>query len=103
MRVWKDFTFKIGKKDQKAEDKREVAFQVYLQIQNLLNAKNPVAVYRYTGTPDDDGYLSDPSSLTAINSALNPQAYADQYRAFINTPNNFALPRRIFLGAIISF
>lgn len=102
MRVWKEFTFKVGSKKDK-EDKRELSFEIYLQIQNLLNTKNPVSVYRYTGTPEDDGYLTDPASISAIQSALNPQAFSDQYAAYINRPDNYSLPRRIFLGAIFSF
>jgi outer membrane receptor protein involved in Fe transport len=102
MRVWKDFSFKVGSKKDK-ESKRELGFQIYLQIQNLLNTKNAVSVYRYTGTPNDDGYLTDPASASAIQSALNPQAYRDQYAAYINRGDNYSLPRRIFLGGIFSF
>ncbi len=102
-RIWKDFTFVVGKKDEKKDDKRELSLQLYLQVQNIIGAKNAVTVYRFTGTPSDDGYLGDPSSLSAIQSALNPQAYKDQYAAYINRPDNYSLPRRIFLGAIFSF
>ena len=103
MKIWKDFTFVVGKKNEKKEDKRELAFQIYLQIQNLLGSKNTVSVYRYTGVPDDDGYLNDPSSVPNINSALNPQSYKDLYAAAVNDPFNYSLPRRIYLGAIFSF
>ncbi len=103
MRVWKDFSFEVNKKKENKEDRRVLSFQIYLQIQNLLNAKNPVSVYRYTGTPNDDGFLSDPASIAFVNAALNPQAYRDQYNAMVNNPNNYALPRRIFLGALFSF
>ncbi len=103
MRVWKDFTFVVGKKKEKNDDKRELSFQIYLQIQNIIGTKNPVQVYRFTGTAADDGYLSDPSSLPAIQSSLNPQAYKDLYAAYINHPNNYQLPRRIYLGAVFSF
>lgn len=103
MRVWKNFEFMLGKKKEGKDDRRSLDLQVYLQIQNLLNAKNVVSVFRYTGTPDDDGYLSDPSSLAAINAALNPVAYQNQYAAYINRGDNYALPRRIYLGAILSF
>ncbi|MCS6934998.1 MAG: carboxypeptidase regulatory-like domain-containing protein [Chitinophagales bacterium] len=102
-RVWKNFEFLLGKKTEGKDDRRSLDLQVYLQIQNLLNTKNVISVYRYTGTPDDDGYLSDPSSLSAINAALNPIAYQHQYAAYINRGDNYALPRRIFFGAILSF
>ena len=102
-RIWKDFTFVVNKKKEKKDDKRELALQIYLQVQNLIGSKNQVAVYRYTGVPGDDGYLSDPSSFSSIQTALNPQAYKDQYAAAVNSPNNYSTPRRIFLGAIFSF
>ncbi len=102
-RIWKDFTFVVGKKDAKKDDKREISLQIYLQVQNLIGSKNAVSVYRFTGTPSDDGYLSDPASSSAIQSALNPQAYKDQYAAYINRPDNYSLPRRIYLGAVFSF
>jgi len=101
-RVYKDFAFEVGKKKE-GKDRSRVDLQIYLQIQNLLNSKNPVAVYRYTGTPDDDGYINDPSSASSIQSALNPTAYKDMYKAFINNPDNYSTPRRIYLGAVLSF
>jgi len=103
MRVWKNFNFVVGKKKAKQEDKRDVSLQIYLQIQNLLDARNPISVYRYTGTSNDDGYLSDPSSVSSIQGALNPQAYKDQYAAYINRGDNYSLPRRIYLGAVLNF
>jgi outer membrane receptor protein involved in Fe transport len=118
LRVWKDFNFMVGKKNEKKEDKRAVSLEIYLEIQNLLNTKNVVSVYRYTGTPNTDGYLSSPASVSVIQAALNPQAFKDQYTAIINTvpissanqtpvngsfASNYALPRRIYLGGIFSF
>lgn len=102
-RVWKDFNFVVGKKKEKKDDKRQLSLQIYLQIQNIIGSKNVVSVYRYTGTPNDDGYLSSPSSAAAITGALNPQAYKDQYAAYINRPDNYSLPRRIYLGVTFSF
>lgn len=104
MRLWKDFTVYTHKKhDEKKEHNRQLDFEVYLQIQNLLNTKNVLAVYRYTGVANTDGYLNDPSSVAAVQASLNPQAYKDQYAAEINAPENYSLPRRIYLGVIFSF
>ncbi|MDB5282810.1 MAG: outer rane cobalamin receptor protein [Bacteroidota bacterium] len=103
MRVWKDFSFMVGKKNDKVDNKRRLDLEIYLQIQNLLNTQNVVAVYRYTGVPNSDGYINDPSSLPQIQGAINPQAYKDQYAAYINRPGNYSLPRRIYLGAVFSF
>lgn len=102
MRVWKDFTFNVGKKKEGAE-KRALDLEIYLQIQNLIDSRNVVAVYRFTGVPNDDGYLGDPSSIPQIQSAVSAQAYKDQYAAYINRPGNYSLPRRIYLGAVFNF
>ncbi len=118
LKVWKDFEFMIGKKSEKKDDKRRVGLEIYLDVQNLLNTKNIVSVYRFTGTPNSDGYLNNPASIAAIQSALNPQAFKDQYAAVLNTvpisaannstvngayAGNYGLPRRIYLGAVFSF
>src|SRR5205085_35108 len=84
MRVWKDFSFMTGKKNENADNKRRLDFEIYLQIQNLLGTQNVISVYRYTGVPGNDGYLSDPSSIPQILGALNPQAFKDQYTAYVN-------------------
>ncbi|MCX6198820.1 MAG: TonB-dependent receptor [Bacteroidetes bacterium] len=103
MRVWKNFNFLVGKKDKKNDDKHAMSVEIYLQIQNLLNTKNVIGVYRYTGTANDNGYLSDPANTVAIESYLNPQAFRDQYSAYINSPNNYSVPRRIYLGLVVGF
>ena len=103
LRVWKNFDFTVGKKTDKKDGRRDIGLQIYLQIQNLLNTENVLTVYRYTGTPNSDGYLNDPGSLSAIESSLNPKAFKDQYAVYINNPSNYALPRRIYLGAVFTF
>ena len=103
MRVWKNFDFNVGKKKDKKDSGRDVGLQIYLQIQNLFNTANVLTVYRYTGTANSDGYLNDPGSLSAIQSALNPKAFKDQYAVYINNPSNYSLPRRIYLGAVFTF
>jgi len=103
MRVYKNFDFTVGKKNEKKEDRRPLSLQIYLQIQNLLNTQNVLQVYRYTGVPNTNGFLNDPSSLPDIQAALNAQAFKDQFAARVNSPANYSLPRRIYLGGIFSF
>lgn len=103
LRVWKNFDFTVGKKKEDKDNTRQLSLQIYCQIQNLLNTKNPIKVYRYTGTPNDDGYLTAPATIPTIQSALSASAYQDQYSAYINQPGNYSLPRRIFLGLIFGF
>ncbi|MDW8274384.1 MAG: hypothetical protein RMJ53_09170, partial [Chitinophagales bacterium] len=101
-RMYKGFDITINKSKDK-ELQRTLNFLIYLQIQNLLNTANVINVYRYTGNPNDDGYLSSAVSDGAKNVAYNPQSYIDLYRAFIERPENFSLPRRIFLGLQFNF
>jgi hypothetical protein len=52
MRVWKDFAFEVGKKKANKDNRRQLSFQIYLQIQNLLECKKPcerLPLHRHTG------------------------------------------------------
>jgi len=89
-RLDKDINFRWGK--------REFAMNVYLQVLNVLNTKNILAVYAATGNPNDDGYLAAAEYQSMINATTFPQAYRDQYSIAVDNPNNYSLPRRIRLG-----
>ncbi len=52
----------------------------YIYIQNLLNTKNVINVYRRSGNADDDGYLSNPSLSGSVVAAQGPR-YVEMYRA----------------------
>ena len=99
MTIDKDFNFTMGKK----EEKRQGVVNVYLRINNVLNAQNILGVYPYTGNPDDDGYLSAPESQKQISEALDEQAYRDLYTIAVNNPGNYSSPRTIRLGVIFNF
>ena len=64
LKIDKDFALHIGKK---RDDKKPIYLNVYLQVLNLLNTKTTISVYRYTGVPDDDGYLSSAVGLDAVD------------------------------------
>ncbi|MBS1685936.1 MAG: carboxypeptidase regulatory-like domain-containing protein [Bacteroidetes bacterium] len=102
LRVNKDFMFNVGKKSA-TKDQRQVGLSIYCYIQNLLNTENVLSIYPYTLNPQDDGYLTANGSVQAIASKTNPQSYKDLYRAKVNNPDNYSLPRRIYLGANINF
>ncbi|MEX1190038.1 MAG: TonB-dependent receptor [Bacteroidia bacterium] len=102
MRLDKTFTLKYGKKN--GEDARKSAdLQIYCLVQNILDARNVVGVYRATGNPSDDGYLQAATSTAQIANQVDPLAFADLYTAKVNNPNNFARPRIIRIGAILNF
>jgi outer membrane receptor protein involved in Fe transport len=102
VRLDKTFTLQYGKKN--GEDERKSAdLQIYCLVQNLLDARNVVGVYRATGNASDDGFLEAATSQAQIANQVDPLAFADLYTAKVNNPNNFARPRIIRLGAILNF
>lgn len=88
-------TFK-GKDGDKA---KSADLNVYVLITNVFNTENITGVYRYTGSPVNDGFLA---QLTD-RSQTDPDAYRDLYQIKNNNPNNFGAPRTIRLGVRISF
>jgi hypothetical protein len=75
---------------------------VYLEVLNVLNAKNIIAVYRSTGNPDDDGYLSAPEYQAGINAQNDPKAFRLLYSLRVDDPYHYSLPRRTRLGIILN-
>lgn len=95
----KRFKMEVGELD----NKRTLGFNVYVQVQNLLNTKNVMSVYRATGNPDDDGYLSDAAAQSEIAGQNDPQSFIDLYTMKVNNPSNYSLPRMARLGIEINF
>ena len=100
MKIDKDIFIK--RKDG-AKNKNPHYLNVYFQILNVLNTQNVMSVYRYTGNPDDDGYLAAAEHQAAINSYNDTQSFRDLYSTSINNPYNYSLPRRVRLGVVFSF
>jgi outer membrane receptor protein involved in Fe transport len=81
--------------------------EVYVYVQNLLNTKNVINVYRRSGNAFDDGFLSNPD-LSGPIVASNGQGYVDLYRSinlvngrhYRNTTGNnlYGTPRQIRFG-----
>ncbi|MDZ4845350.1 MAG: TonB-dependent receptor [Chitinophagales bacterium] len=106
LRVWKDFNLTPKKKDAEGKvipAKRDLRLNVYVLIQNVLNTQNIINIYPYTGNPGDDGYLTSEIGQQDITGKVNATSYQDLYRAFINQPGNFSLPRHVRIGGIFSF
>jgi hypothetical protein len=83
----------------KREGKKPIMANVYLWVENMLNARNIVSVFRYTGLPDDDGFLNSPQGQLAIQRQIDAQSYVDLYRALLTTQaGNFTPPRTVRLG-----
>ncbi|MFY7707042.1 MAG: carboxypeptidase regulatory-like domain-containing protein [Flavobacteriales bacterium] len=96
----RNFTLVFGKTEEK---KRVTNLNVYLWVVNLLNTRNINGVYRYTGTPDDDGFLSSARYTALIEAQNNPDSFRNYYSMFVNNPYNLAAPRQIRLGIRFDF
>jgi hypothetical protein len=95
----RDFKVKFGK----SEGAKVALLNVYIQVQNLFDTRNIINVYRYTGNPDDDGYLATGPGQQDIAASTDPQAFVDQYNIKVNDPSNYSLPRRARLGVKLDF
>lgn len=82
---------------------RPIYLNVYSNIQNLLNTRNTISVYRYTGVGDDDGYLTSPQGVQYLQSKQFQQAYTDLYNTSMLNPGRFNNPRRINVGFLLEF
>jgi len=85
--------------------KNKLRLDVYFWFQNLFNRTNIFEVYGYTGSPSDDGYLSDPGAQVTINT-LDPeqqQAFIDQYSIKVDDPSHYDKPRIFHIGMVLRF
>ena len=93
----KAFYFGLGKND------RPISMDVYVWVQNLLDAENIIAVYGYTGNALDDGYLTSAEGVEAISAQVDPASFSDLYTVKMMNPDNYSIPRRIRLGVSFDF
>ncbi|MEP6793068.1 MAG: TonB-dependent receptor [Saprospiraceae bacterium] len=82
---------------------------VYLRVENLLDTRNIIGVYKASGSAYDDGFLvtQDGSStlqtLTNSGRADDVDNYLLSYQWGLLNPDFFTLPRRVYLGAQVQF
>lgn len=85
------------------DNKGNYYLNVYLLVQNVFNAANVLSVYRYTGNPDDDGYVQSAVGQQTVDAQLDGDTFTYLYDVKVNNPSNYSLARRIHLGAIFNF
>ncbi|MCB0835436.1 MAG: TonB-dependent receptor [Bacteroidetes bacterium] len=99
-----DKSFVIGNKPKEGGGfSKAYDFNVYLLMLNALDTRNVIGVYRYTGLPDDDGFLASDGGQQRIVTQVDPTAYVDQYTLRVQNPSNYSIPRRIRLGVQFNF
>lgn len=95
MRIEKSFKLKKGE--------NPLYLEAFIQIENLLNTKNIVDVYQFTGEADDDGYLDSATGTQLVNSQSDPVAYRNYYMMKMANPDNFGLARTVRFGVNFNF
>mgnify|MGYP001298173399 FL=1 len=84
-------------------DKKRSNINLYIQVQNLLDARNIISVYRATGNANDDGYLTSEAAQNTIASKNDEEAYRHLYSLAVNNPSNYSLPRMWRAGLSVTF
>lgn len=107
LRADKDFSLNFGKKDKDAlpgvKPKRPLFLKAILQVNNLLNTREILNVYNYTGKPDDDGYLTSSFGKQFVPQQVNPRSYSDIYAIMNNNPANFNYARSMSIALQFNF
>ena len=97
----RNFSLKFGGDD--GDEAKSANLNIYLWISNLFNTKNILGVYRFTGTPNDDGYLAAAQYQPQINTETNPSSYRNYYTMNVDNPYNLGAPRTVRLGIRLDF
>ena len=88
-------------------EKNPVYVDVYLRVQNLLDTRNIIGVYRASGSAEDDGYLASSFGQDEIRnleeSGRDSDLFLTSYQWLLLNPGFYTLPRRMYLGAIVQF
>lgn len=104
LRIDKNIPLTFGKED--SDDRKTGNLNIYLQVLNVLNTRNVLGVYNFTGQADDDGYLSSAQAQAALAVTNSAAAYSDMYRIRMsNGPNanHYSIPRQIRIGLLFEF
>lgn len=103
MRADRDIRIMLADKKEDGTKEKYGYLNVYLEISNLMNTKNVISVYSYTGNPEDDGVLNFADYQTQLATQNDEEAYRNYYAMYINTPYSYSLPRTVRLGVQFSF
>lgn len=91
----------------KEGSKRNIGMNVYIRVSNLFDKRNIQSVYKFTGQPDDDGFLqSDRGKVFLANATGTGQsaaAFLASYQWRMLNPDNYSLPRRTYIGLLFNF
>lgn len=86
---------------------KNYSLNIYVRVSNILDRRNIINVYSASGSAEDSGYLNSSNGVdflqTIQNSVREVDSYLASYQWRLANPNNYSLPRRIYVGAIFDF
>lgn len=103
------WTFQLDLRVDKSFEIGSINFNAYVTVINLLDTKNVVGVFNVTGDPYDDGWLSSPEGVVAIEQQRTSggdkaaELYQQVYLANIYSAGNFGPPRQVNVGLRIEY
>lgn len=79
----------------------------YVRVQNLLNQRNVIGVYSFSGDPESDGYIESTFGLDRIQqveeNGQSVENFVDAYNWALLRSGFYTQPRRITLGLRMDF
>lgn len=103
LRLDREFELTLKKDANNPKKSKKGSLIVYIEVKNIFDFENVTGIYAYTGTADDDGFLSAAEYQTQIYSSVDPQAFIDYYTMRMQNPYNYSTPRMINLGVQFGF
>ena len=98
-----DKTYRVTwRKAKEGKEAKIGSINAYIRSLNLLNTQNILAVYKYTGNPSDDGFLSSPTGQQYAAAQNNPSSFTTLYNIKVNQPYVYSTPRMIMIGFIMN-
>jgi outer membrane receptor protein involved in Fe transport len=100
LRVDKSFALTSG-------TKKPLNLNVYFRVSNVLNRQNIISVYSNSGSPTDDGYLASLEGQSVVRGVTeqgrDARTFLSSYSWAMLNPDNFTLPRRMYVGGVFEF
>ena len=107
MRLDKDFALTNAKKKadlmKGLKPRKPMYLKAIFQVNNLLQTKDILGVYGFTGKPNDNGYLTSSFGKQYVPQQINPQSYSDMYSIYYNDPTHYNYARTISFALEFNF
>ena len=107
LRVDKDFALTFGNRHKDVPEgikpKKPLYLKAILTVNNLLNTRDVLGVYGYTGKANDNGYLTSAQGQQYVPQQINPSSYRTLYNIYINNPGNLNYARTINFALEFTF